>query len=111
MSAPGIGGREPTAQMMAQAVGGRAVVSFAISLFRCIHSGSNVTASELDADADGLLRDAWLIWNLLQDGHRQGTLFELCNDVWFDAVVPVPASGGIAGWRIAVRLAFDAYQP
>lgn len=91
--------------------GRRVAVPFYVTITRCTGYGEKIDSAAREAAAEPVLRDVWLIWNALTEGHDSETLFEWCNDVFFGPATPVENQGGVAGYQVQVTLHMDAYNP
>lgn len=82
-----------------------------ITVTRC-HSvidedGVPPSPAELTAAAATLNSDAWALWNGLY--RMQDDLFDACDLVFFDGIVPLPPQGGCAGYVMAIRFELPGY--
>lgn len=95
------------------------LVQMVITIVRCVPVGSGDNANsysppsvaQLDAAAEVLAIDAWVIVNYLNWRQRAGDLFlGGCQAVFIDPAVSLDPQGGCGGWQIPVRAAIDGYD-
>ncbi len=68
--------------------------------------------SQLSAEAREAYEDGWAVWNWVTRAIRDGSLFDgPCTVVHFDGGAPVEPSGGLGGWRFALRVELGGYDP
>jgi hypothetical protein len=66
----------------------------------------------LSAIAKAGYEDGWAIWNWVNHAIRNGSLFGgPCSVVHFDGGIPYAPEAGLGGWRFAVRVELDGYDP
>lgn len=67
--------------------------------------------ADLDASAQEILNDVWVIWNHLVTLKKNETLFPpLQREMFFGAAVALRTSGGVAGWEIPIRVQLPGYR-
>jgi hypothetical protein len=85
-----------------------------VTISRCVptldNNGNPPAPADSQAAAEQLSGDIWTLYNELWNMVRAGELFELCKEVYFDGAVPIPASGGCAGWRLNLRVQLEGYE-
>jgi hypothetical protein len=64
-----------------------------------------LTEASRQHDADG-----WALWNHLHNAVHAADLLSLCDEMFFDGVVPLIPSGGCAGWQISLRASLGGYE-
>lgn len=73
-------------------------------------NGNPPTPAELDALAQVVNEDLWVIWNHVTKRIRDNTLFEgACQYNDFDVARAQRESGASAGWVFTVRVAIDGF--
>lgn len=87
------------------------LVGFQVTRYRCVTREENPTATVQQADANALSQELWRVWNTLVQGQVAGSLFAEGVQVWWDECVPIQKQGGVAGWRINLRVSFNHYTP
>ena len=84
-----------------------------ITVTRCYampdDEGIPPSPAEQNADAAVLNADAWALWNGLY--RMREVLFSDCDIVIFDGIIPLPPSGGCAGYVMQVRFELEGYAP
>lgn len=95
-------------------------VDFYIRLVRCVRSPSGPNAKgpppkQQQADALGLLEDAWRLWQGIGAAWKDGDLFGdvykvACSNVILGPLVPVPVGGTAAGWQWKITVQADEVQ-
>lgn len=89
------------------------------SLTRCVTSVGDQPAvgdykppspAALTADAKQHHADAWALWNILFELKASGDLLTLCDEMFFEGILPFAPSGGCAGWTVIVRAVLGGYQ-
>ena len=68
------------------------------------------SAEALEAAAAETNEDAWMLWAQLFRMQEAGELFGLCDAVFFDSILPLPISGGCAGWQFTIRVEIPGFQ-
>ncbi len=87
------------------------LIGFQVTRHRCVTRAENPPASAQQADATALATEMWRVWNTLIQGQMSKSLFAEGVQVYWDECVPVQKQGGVAGWRINLRVSFNHYQP
>jgi hypothetical protein len=74
---------------------------------RCAPEADNGLPSiaAIEAVAREVQEDGWSLWNRLRQAIREGEIFGLCQEVYFDGGVSVVEQGGCVGWRFTIRAA------
>jgi hypothetical protein len=93
-------------------------VTMVAHIFRCIPTGtSSATAVFVPPSADALTTsarqhyaDAWALWNHLHNLVRAEHLVSLCDEVFFDGLIPMIPAGGCAGWTAVIRVGLEGYE-
>lgn len=67
--------------------------------------------AELDAAAQVIMRDGWLLWNSIPAALRAGELWGRCDFTLWEPLQPVPPSGGVAGWTLPLQVRIPGYTP
>jgi hypothetical protein len=90
------------------------LVGLAVTISRCVptldNNGNPPAPAESQAAAEQLSQDIWTLYNELWNLARDGELFTICEEVYFDGATPVPAQGGCAGWRLNLRVQLQGYE-
>jgi hypothetical protein len=68
------------------------------------------TPTEMNTAAEQLNADGWALWNHTFNLVAAGQLFQLCGEVYWDALRSITPSGGCGGWTLTVRVRLDGYQ-
>lgn len=84
---------------------------FTIYLTRCVPkidttgSGQVIvpTPTEIDASAQAILQDGWVLYAGVLQRHHAGTLFADCEDVFVGQLLSLGPEGGLGGWALPVR--------
>lgn len=80
--------------------------TFVVTLVRCVPTASDAGTppSTLDYEASSLalLGDLWLLWKAIPQGVRDGLLWQGCEQLVLGPALPIPESGGFAGWQVTV---------
>lgn len=88
------------------------------SITRCVTGGS-VSAmgdyapppvSVVEAESRQHHADGWALWNLLFNLQASGDLLNLCDEVFFEGILPFAPMGGCAGWSVNVRAVLGGYE-
>ena len=98
------------------------LVSMVAYAIRCIEvtDGNNQmlppfqgpSAATMTAAAKAAYEDGWAIWNWVNHAIRNGMLFNgPCAVVHFDGGIPYAPEAGLGGWRFAVKVELDGYDP
>lgn len=70
------------------------------------------SAATLSAIAKAGYEDGWAVWNYVNRAVRHGTLFSgPCEIVHFDGGTPYTPEAGLGGWRFALRVELNGYDP
>jgi hypothetical protein len=92
-------------------------VTLVAHIWRCIPSGDNAmggfippSASELTLASRQIYADAWALWNHLHNLVRAEHLVSLCDEVFFDGLIPMVPAGGCAGWTAVIRVSLEGYE-
>lgn len=91
-------------------------VGFNITVTRCVPTFGATPMDELpliedmQAAAEQINADGWALWNHLYNMWREGSLFDTCQEVFFDGITAVAPSGGCGGWLMAIRVQLDGYE-
>lgn len=87
------------------------LVTFNVLALRCGPmpgaDGSMPPVTEIEAAAEKVLEDGWILWNHFHEAINSGEIFETCIGVIFDGGVPVREQGGIVGWRFTFRATLE----
>lgn len=67
--------------------------------------------ADLDAAAQLISADGWLLWNVLPAALRNGELWGACSFTGWEPLLPIPPSGKIAGWTLPLQVDLDGYTP
>jgi hypothetical protein len=114
-------GEDTTAVGLGGVAGGRRattgsviLATYVILAIRCAPQAeaSGLPAlSDIEAVAREVQQDGWALWNVLRQAIRDGEIFGMCSEVYFDGGVSVPEQGGCIGWRFTVRAAIPGIPP
>lgn len=91
--------------------------SFIATITRCVptaemsSSGSVKLPGTVDLTmaARQINADGWALWNRLFNAVYAGRLLTLCDEVFWDAIIPVVPAGGCAGWTVTMRASLPGY--
>jgi hypothetical protein len=92
------------------------LIGLIVTVIRCVPvvkeiSGGKAqlpTVAEMDASAQAILRDGWVLWNGLKQRHRDDTLLPpRCRDVFLEPAIPLDPAGGLGGWQLTIRTNLD----
>jgi hypothetical protein len=91
--------------------------SFIATITRCVPTGELTTAGEivvpeavdLSLAARQINNDGWALWNRLFNAVYAGRLLTLCDEVFWDGIIPVVPAGGCAGWTVSMRASLGGY--
>lgn len=95
------------------------ITQMVITIVRCVPSGGGdnaasyipPSAAQLDASAETLDIDAWVIVNYINWKQRAGDQFlGGCQALFMDPAIPLDPQGGCGGWQIPVRVAIGGYD-
>ena len=67
------------------------------------------TAAELNSSAEQIYADGWALWNHLHNIKASGQFLTLCDEMFFDGILPVTPSGACGGWVMFTRAQLDGY--
>lgn len=104
-----VGGQTPLGGAQAHKLGWMNLVLFKILVARdCQPVGSDngdaPTPAELAQAQREAAQDAWVIWHAIPSAMAAGGLFGgRCAELMMDNAVPLPVSGGVAGWVVTLR--------
>lgn len=93
--------------------GRQTLATILITLARCIpipKADEVLAPAVLEAAAAVVNEDAWMVWTQLYRQQQDGSLFGLCDEVFFDALAPLAPQGGCAGWVMQVRVAIPGFR-
>lgn len=68
-------------------------------------------ASALNAAAELIMRDGWLLWNAIPAALAAGELWGACHFTGWEPLQPIPPSGRIAGWTQGLQVELDGFSP
>lgn len=92
-------------------------VTLVATISRCIATGENgvsgftpPTPDQLNFNSMQHTADAWALWNHLHNLVRAEHLVSLCEQVFFDGLIPAVPAGGCAGWSAVIRVALEGYE-
>jgi len=89
-------------------------VALVVHATRCVPvpdaSGNPPTAAALTAVAAQVNADGWALWNHVYNLIRDGQLFALCDEVFWDGLRAINPSGGCGGWTLNLRAQLDGYE-
>jgi hypothetical protein len=92
-------------------------VTLIATISRCIPSGENAVSGFVPPSPDELnlasmqhTADSWALWNHLHNLVRAEHLVSLCEQVFFDGLIPAVPAGGCAGWSAVIRVALEGYE-
>lgn len=77
-----------------------------VTVLRCTPhiEGNDLPAiSELQAAAEQIEQDGWILWNALNHAIQDNVFKSYCEIVHVDAGVSIPEQGGCAGWLFTIR--------
>ena len=91
--------------------------SYVATITRCVptgelSAGGTYTAPDtvdLTLAARQINADGWALWNRLFNAVYAGRLLTLCDEVFWDAIIPVVPAGGCAGWTVTMRASLPGY--
>ncbi len=89
------------------------VASFVVLAIRCAplsENGKLPSPTAIEVVAEMVLQDGWALWNRLRQAIRDGEIFGLCQEVYFDGGLSVVEQGGCVGWRFNLRASVPGYQ-
>jgi len=70
---------------------------------------SSPTVQQLSAAGQQIYADGWALWNHLHNVKASGHFLTLCDEMFFDGIVPVTPSGACGGWVMFTRAQLDGY--
>lgn len=91
--------------------------SFVATITRCVPTGELTAGGtvklpesvDLTMAARQINADGWALWNGLFNRVYAGRLLTLCDEVFWDAIIPVVPAGGCAGWTVTMRASLGGY--
>jgi hypothetical protein len=91
--------------------------SFIATITRCVPTGFESQTGtftppspvDLTLAARQINADGWALWNHLFNAVQAGRLLTLCDEVFWDAIIPVVPAGGCAGWTVTMRASLPGY--
>lgn len=89
------------------------LVQLVATATRCIpqlEGESFPSATDLEAAAEQTNADAWALWNHVWNLARSGSLFTLCDEVFWDGMRAINPSGGCGGWTLTLRAELQGYE-
>lgn len=90
------------------------LATLVITIVRCTPQPDGITGqppspAELDAVAEVIAQDGWLLWNCVANAIANGGLFGAgCLGIYLDSAIPLVESGGCAGWTLQIRARIQA---
>ena len=66
--------------------------------------------SQMNATSAQTNADAWALWNHLHEVVRAGVFQPKCKEFGFQAMRPIPMSGGVGGWVITALVQLDGFD-
>lgn len=81
-----------------------------VTFVRCVPADDPVDVVALEAAAAQTNEDAWMLWTQLYRQQQDGTLFGLCETVFFDGISPLSIQGGCAGWVMQIRIELPGFR-
>lgn len=87
---------------LAETIGGINVVTFVVTVARCVPTGATPQPSAYEDASLRLLSDAWLLWKGIPAAIRSGELWSGCEMIQLGPAVPIPESGGFGAWQLPV---------
>lgn len=92
------------------------LISMTATVLRCAavqdDNGNPPTQAQEEQVAQFCLGDVWATWNYLKTLYRAQLLFDSPShnrEFFYDPAIPVPTSGGAAGWEIPFRVQLGGY--
>jgi hypothetical protein len=82
------------------------LASLIITATRCaptIKGGETPSVSEMNAAANLVRQDMWVLWNAIYHAIKNGDFKDTCSDVHIDRAQAIPEQGGCAGVQVIVR--------
>lgn len=65
----------------------------------------------LDAAAKTITADGWQLWNAVPAALAAGELWGACHFTGWEPLLPIPASGNVAGWTFPMQVQIDGFSP
>lgn len=103
----------PEAQALRSTAGNVILVTYVITMTRCIDVGMDgiPSAEQKHAAAVAVQQDGWSVWNWIRDEILAGNIFDRCTGVHFDGWTPIPEQAGCVGGIMVIRAMIPGIPP